>query len=547
MALGPDDAYPALTASQLGRLRALAEAVDMSAGDRLYAAGDVEYDFMLIESGDVEIIREANADSPAQVVARHGGGRFLGELNMLTGQAVYLTARVASAGQVRRIPPDRFRRLMAEDPELSDLILRAFMARREFLRTGEGARSVEVVGSRTSSAALAVRNWAARQQLPHTWIDVDTPEGEMVLASLGAGVEELPVVLTPTAVLRRATPGVLAEHLGLAFRVIPGRVYDLVVIGAGPAGLAAAVYGASEGLDTMLVEAVAVGGQAAASSRIENYLGFPSGLAGAELTSRALVQAQKFGARIASPCEALSLNVGDGHLAVVLPDGTEVVARAAIVASGARYRTLGLDRWSDFEGAGIYYAATELEARACGGSDVAVVGGANSAGQAALFLAGRDSRVHLVVRGVDLFAGMSRYLADRILADERITVHTGTEVVGLDGATSLEEITLAERAGGTTTKMACEGLFCFIGAVPSTAWLNGVALDEDGFVLTGQDLPEDRLDGYELLGRRPLPFETNVPGIFAAGDVRWGSMKRVAAAVGEGASAVRSVHQAIGV
>ena len=547
MAVGEADAYPTLTPSQLARLRALAEPVDMALGEELYSAGDLEQDFILIESGDVDIIREANAASPARVVAEHGAGRFLGELNMLTGQAVYLTARVAEPGQVRRIPPDRFRRLMAEDPELSDVILRAFMARREYLRTGEGARSIEILGSRTSSVALALRNWAARQQLPHTWIDVDTPEGSLLVNALGTGVEDLPVVLTPTAVLHQATPGLLAEHLGLAFRVIPGRIYDLVVIGAGPAGLAAAVYGASEGLDTVLIEAVAVGGQAAASSRIENYLGFPSGLAGAELTSRALVQAQKFGARISSPCEALSLNVGDGHLAVVLPDSTEVVAHAAIVASGARYRTLDVDRWAEFEGAGIYYAATELEARTCGGSDVAVVGGANSAGQAALFLAGRDSKVHLVVRGADLFAGMSRYLADRILADERIEVHTGTEVIGLDGGTSLEQITLASRSTAETATVACEGLFCFIGAVPSTGWLNGVALDEDGFVLTGQDLPDGELGGFALLGRPPLPFETSVPGIFAAGDVRQGSMKRVAAAVGEGASAVRSVHQAIGI
>jgi thioredoxin reductase (NADPH) len=541
------DAFPTLTESQLTRLRALAEPVDMAAGDVLYAAGDVEQDFLVIESGDVDIIREANASSPARVVAQHGAGRFLGELNMLTGQAVYLTARVAEPGQVRRIPPARFRQLMAEDPELSDLILRAFMARREYLRSGEGARSVEILGSRTSSVALALRNWAARQLLPHTWIDVDTPEGQALVAVLDVGVEDLPVVLTPTSVLRRTTPGVLAEHLGLAFRAIPGRIYDLVVVGAGPAGLAAAVYGASEGLDTVLLEAVAVGGQAAASSRIENYLGFPSGLAGADLTSRALVQAQKFGAQISSPCEALSLSVGDGHLAVVLPDGTEVVAHAAIVASGAQYRTLPLDRWADFEGSSIYYAATELEARNCGGSDVAVIGGANSAGQAALFLATRSSKVHLVVRGGDLFAGMSRYLADRILVDERIEVHTGTEVVGLVGGTDLEQITLAERGTGATTTVGCQGLFCFIGAVPSTGWLNGVALDEDGFVLTGQDLPTEGLSGFALLGRPPLPFETSVPGVFAAGDVRQGSMKRVAAAVGEGASAVRSVHQAIGV
>ncbi len=556
--LDSDPAFPTLSPSQLARLSAWAEPVSVAVGDVLFAAGDAEYDLIFIESGEVEVIRGATPDSPAQVVARHGPGRFLGELNMLTGQAVYLTARVAVAGQVRRIPPAQFRLLMAEDPELSDLILRAFMARREALRTGEGARSIEVVGGRSSAAALALRNWAARQRLPHVWVDAETPEGENLIASLHVAAEDLPVVVTPTAVLRQATAGVLAEHLELAFKAVPGRVFDLVVVGAGPSGLAAAMYRATQGHDTRMVEALAVGGPAAASSRNENYLGFPSGLAGADLTSLALVQAQKFGAGVTSPCEALTLAVGDGHLAVVLVDGTQVAGHAVVVATGARYRKLPLDRWEHFEGAGIYYAATELEARLCGGSDVVVVGGANSAGQAALFLAGRNSRVTLVVRGADLLAGMSRYLADRIVADPRIDVRTGTEVVGLGGGATLEKVTLADRgdatsattsattSGATSGVVSCAGLFCFIGAVPSTAWLAGVALDDDGFVLTGQDLPDD-LPAFDLLGRLPLPFETNIPGVFAAGDVRHGSMKRVAAAVGDGASAVRSVHEAVGV
>jgi thioredoxin reductase (NADPH) len=544
--VAPDEAYPSLTSSQLTRLRALAEPVEVGVGEVLYAAGDVDHDFVVIESGEVEVVRAATPDSPRQVVARFGPGQFLGELNMLTGQAVFLTPRVAVAGRVRRVPHERFRRFMSEDPELSDIVLRSYMARREVLRTGEGARSLEMLGSRMSAAALALRNWAARQQLAHVWVDVDTPEGEALLGSLGAAVEDLPVVVTPTAVLRQASAGVLADHLGLAYRPAPGRLFDLVVVGGGPAGLAAAMYGASEGLDTVLVDAVAVGGQAAASSRIENYLGFPSGLAGADLTSRAEVQAQKFGARISTPCEARSLRTGDGHLAVMLHDGAEMATHAVIVATGARYRTLDLERWSDFEGAGIYYAATELEARACAGSEVAVVGGANSAGQAALFLARRFAQVRLVVRGADLLKDMSRYLVDRILADRRIEVRTGTEVVALGGGASIEEITLADRAAARAI-VPCHGLFCFIGAEPATAWLDGVALDEDGFVLTGHHLAHHRLDGaFDLLGRRPLPFETGIPGVFAAGDVRHGSMKRVAAAVGEGASAVHSVHQAIG-
>jgi thioredoxin reductase (NADPH) len=384
--------------------------------------------------------------------------------------------------------------------------------------------------------------------LPHVWIEVENPEGEELLSTLpGARTEHLPLVVTPTGeVLRNATPGMLSDSLGLAYREAPGRHFDLVVVGGGPAGLAAAVYGASEGLDTVVFDKLAAGGQAAASARIENYLGFPSGLAGAELTSLAIVQAEKFGARITSPCKAASLQVIDGQLVVTLDDGTEVPTRSVIVASGADYRSLAIDRWSEFEGAGIHYSATDLEARACSGGQVTVVGGANSAGQASLSLAGRGCKVKLVIRGDDLFADMSSYLADRILADPNIEVRKSTEVVALDGDTFLDAVTLADRESGHQEAVSCQGLFCFIGAVPSTDWLERVKLDEDGFVLTDRDIPEESTDAFTLLGRQPLPFETSVPGVFAAGDVRHGSMKRVAAAVGEGSSAVRSVHRAIG-
>jgi len=545
----PDAAFPTLTAGELERIRARGEPATLRTGDVLYSAGDRDYDFFLIESGEVEIVRTARPDSPAQVVASHGSGRFLGELNLLTGQAAYLAARVTVPGTATRVPRARFRQLMAEDPELADVILRAFMARREILRTGEGKRSVEIIGREACAGTLALRNWASRLQLPHIWIDADTPGGEAVLESVGASTEELPIVVTPTAVLRNATPGILAQTLGLTYRATPDRVFDLVVVGGGPAGLAAAVYGASEGLDTVLVESVAVGGQAAASSRIENYLGFPSGLPGAELTSRALVQAQKFGAGVTSPCEALSLHLGNGQLMITLADGTEVATHSVVLATGASYRKLDLENWSRFEGAGIYYAATELEARSCAGqrNEVAVVGGANSAGQAALFLAGRDTHVHLIIRKPDLESGMSRYLADRILAEPRIELHTSAQVVAVGGGSALETIKVADARTGTELDLPCVGLFCFIGAVPATAWLDNVALDEAGFVLTDTDLTSvDEQATFEMLGRRPLPFETSIPGVFAVGDVRKGSMKRVAAAVGEGASAIRSVHSAIG-
>jgi thioredoxin reductase (NADPH) len=305
------------------------------------------------------------------------------------------------------------------------------------------------------------------------------------------------------------------------------------------------VYGASEGLRTILLDTIAVGGQAAASSRIENYLGFPAGVSGIELTARALAQVNKFGAQVSSPCEVVALDCHDGHLHVALSNDEVLDARAVIIATGASYRTLPLERWSDFEDAGIYYAATEIEARACAAGRVAVVGGANSAGQAALFLADGGSAVDLVVRGPDLAAGMSHYLVDRVLSHSTITVHTATAVTALHGDTSLGAVTLTSREGENTTT-GCVGLFCFIGAEPATSWLKGIAVDGDGFIRTDRDLTPDEICGpWELLGRAPLPYETNVPGVFAVGDVRSGSMKRVAAAVGEGASGVRSVHLAL--
>jgi thioredoxin reductase (NADPH) len=540
------EAHPTLTPEQFDALRARSTPDDARTGDILFRAGDRAYDFILIESGEVEIVRAETPDAPADVVAVHGAGRFLGELNMLTGQTAYLTARVSKPGRIHRLDPEGFRRLMAEDAELSDVILKAFLARRKALQAGEGRRSLEILGSSLSSAAHSLRNWAARQQLPHLWFDFDTPEGKALAAAIHVSAADLPVVVTPTATIRKASAGMVAEHIGLSYRIVEGRVYDVVVVGAGPGGLAAAVYGASEGLDTMLFDGVAVGGQAAASSRIENYLGFPFGLTGALLTSRAELQAQKFGAHVSTPCTVTGLHTEDGHLRLTLSDHTEVPAHAVVVATGARYRTLPLDRWAEFEGAGIYYAATELEARTCAPGPVTVVGGANSAGQASIYLADRGSPVDLVLRGPDLAAGMSRYLVDRIGVHQRIRVRTETEITALHGIDNLAEITMTSRTSGTTDRQACGGLFCFIGAEPETQWLKGVALDSDGFVLTDHDLTDDALtDAWTVLGRRPLPFETSIPGVFAVGDVRHGSMKRVAAAVGEGASAIRSVHTAI--
>jgi thioredoxin reductase (NADPH) len=395
--------------------------------------------------------------------------------------------------------------------------------------------------------SLALRTYAARRRLPHLWFDADSVAGQSLIRAASVTSADLPAALMPDRVLTRATPGELAETLGLSYRGIDGGgAVDLTVVGAGPAGLAAAVYGASEGLTTVLLDAIGPGGQAATSSRIENYLGFPSGISGAELAERAETQALKFGARLSTPCEIVALDI-DEHVHAVLADGTAIATRALIIASGARNRSLGLERWDEFAGAGIYYAATELEARSCADGPVTVVGGGNGAGQAALFLASCGCEVTVAIRRPEIDTGMSRYLVDRLLASPKITVRGGTEVTRLDGGHALESISLVGPAG-ELHEQACHGLFCFIGAEPATGWLTGVALDEHGFVGTDVELTTDELgETWSALGRQPLPFETSVPGVFAVGDVRHGSMKRVAAAVGEGASAVRSVHSAIGV
>jgi thioredoxin reductase (NADPH) len=543
-----DEAFPTLTAAQLDRLRSYGTPHDVAVGDTVFQAGDTSPDLVVVDTGRVDIVRPATHELPEEVVASHGPGRFLGELTLLTGQVVYLTGRVVEAGHVHCITPENFRRLMDDDPELSDILLRAFLARRLHLRQGAAAQAVEIVGSSLSASTLALRTYAARQLLAHVWLDSDGAPGQALMTSADLATTDLPAVLTPDKILRRATPGELAELLGLSYHRSADKPVDLTVIGAGPAGLAAALYGASEGLATLLLDSVGTGGQAAASSRIENYLGFPSGVSGAVLTSRAALQALKFGAQLSSPCEVVNLDASTDALRVVLADGTQITTRAVVIATGARYRSLPLERWSDFEGAGIYYAATELEARDCADHPVTVVGGANSAGQAALYLAGRGNEVTIAVRGADITAGMSTYLVDRLIAHPRVTIRTATNVTGLDGESSLASITLTSAASGAQMEQGCGGLFCFIGAEPATNWLKGVVTDNAGFIRTDVQLrAEDLGETWAALGRTPLPFETSVPAVFAAGDVRLGSMKRVAAAVGEGASAVRSVHAAIGV
>jgi thioredoxin reductase (NADPH) len=538
-----DVASATLDASMLGEVASFGDELAVERGEVLYHAGETTPPFYVVLEGEVEVVR--GDGSSDVVVARHGPGRFLGELNLLTGQRTYLTARVAKPGRVLVVEPVEFRRLLSTKPELSDTIFRAFVARRELLRAGAGAEAIQIIGSRYSPEAMALRAFANRSRLPHTWIDVEEIDDLPVfLANLGLRPSDVPVVITPTARLRHPTVGDFAEDLGFTYRAVPGYVSDLIVVGTGPAGLSAAVYGASEGLATISLDLIAPGGQAGASSRIENYVGFPNGVSGEELVASAAIQAMRLGARLNAPCEVAGLRAEDAFHVVVLGDESEIPTRAVIIASGARYRRLAVEDLDRFEGAGVYYAATELEVRVCGGSDVIVVGGGNSAGQAAIYLAQHGSAVSLVIRSDDLKHSMSQYLIARIEADARIRVVPQTEVRALAGTSHLERVTLEHTPTGERTEIACEGLFCFIGAVPATAWLGDeVALDRSGFVLTDRALPDAAAKSSAFAGRDPLPFETSVPGVFAIGDVRTGSLKRVAAAVGEGSGAVRSVHE----
>jgi thioredoxin reductase (NADPH) len=451
------------------------------------------------------------------------------------------------AGEVLSIPRERLKEVVTEEPNISDVILKAFLARRSYMvRTGLGLR---IIGSRHSADAARLRELAARNRVPHVWIELDEdPEAEALLGRLGAKPSETPVtVWQGEDVLKNPTNLEFARATGLEVDAPLQRTYDLVVVGAGPAGLGASVYGASEGLSTLALESVALGGQAGTSSRIENYPGFPAGLSGFELASRVLVQADKFGAHTAVPQEAIGLQRReDDRFLIELFAGGEVTARSVIVASGARYRRLDVAGLGRFEGESVHYAATEAEAQRCEGEEVAVIGGGNSAGQAALFLAGRTRRVYLLIRGDDLGKSMSRYLVDRITNAGNIDLLANTEVRELLGEDRLDGVVVGDNRSGARRALRVRALFAFIGAEANTGWLKGtVELDERGFVLTGRELDGSAFDEdpWRELSREPFLLETSMPGIFAAGDVRSGSTKRCASAVGEGAMAVRLVHQ----
>jgi thioredoxin reductase (NADPH) len=536
-----DEATPTLDAADMALVTQLGERREVHEGEYLYREGDVTNDFFVLVSAEIDMV--VTVDDEERPIVHHGPGRFLGELGMLSGLRVFVSARVVSGGEVVAISRDRLRQLMATDPRLGSIILAAFVARRALLMTN-AAPTVRVIGSQYSPESLHIREFLTRTHVPHEWLDADRdPQVAGLLEHFGIAATELPFVIASGTVLRQATPGSVASYLGLTAESLPKRCFDLLVVGGGPAGLAAAVYGASEGLSTLGVEMTAPGGQAGMSSRIENYLGFPMGISGSDLTERAIIQAEKFGATLTAPCTVVSLGTRAGHLVARLSDGSEVAGRAVIAATGASYRRIEASRLDDFEGNGVYYAATDMEARMCGTSPVVVVGGGNSAGQAAIFLGQSGCAVTLLIRGSDLNKDMSRYLVERIEVDPQITVRTRTSIVAVDGDETLRAVHLAGPDG--TTRFACSGVFSFIGADPSSGWLTGcAALDERGFVLTDLALtPEQLGEDWLTLGRSPLPFETSHPGLFAVGDLRSGSTKRVAAAVGEGSSAVRSVHQ----
>src|SRR5215212_3445627 len=535
---------PRLRTDQIQILERYGHTRKTEVGDVLFRAGDTENDFIVVLKGEVKV----GDDFPGEwrTIGTFHEGRFLGGLNMLTGQAMYLTGVVSEAGEVLSITRERLKEVVTEEPNISDIILRAFLARRSYMvKEGLGLR---IIGSRHSRDATRLREFAARNRVPHVWMGLeDNPGAEGLLERLGATPAETPVtVWQGEDVLKNPTNQQFAHATGLKVDAPMQRIYDLVVVGAGPAGLGASVYGASEGLSTLALESVALGGQAGTSSRIENYPGFPVGVSGFELASRVLVQADKFGARTAVPEEAASLKREDGYYRIRLSEGGEVVARSVIAASGARYRRLDVPRLGLFEGVSIHYAATEAEAQRCAGEEVAVVGGGNSAGQAAVYLAGRTRRVYLLIRGDDLGKSMSRYLVDRITSAGNVELLANTEIREFMGGDRLDGVVVEDNRSGACRTLGARALFFFIGAEANTGWLKGaVELDQRGFVLTGRELDGSALeeDAWRGLSREPYPLETSLPGVFAAGDVRSGSIKRVASAVGEGSMTVRLVHQ----
>lgn len=510
-----------LSKSQLETLAAHGEERTAAVGEELFRIGDRTYPFIAILEGEAAVL-----DGAGREIVRHGASGFLGEINLLSGQTVFLTAVVTEP--IRYIAVDRevLRQLLFDDASLADLLLPAFVQRRELLQQREGV-GVEIVGPRDSAETRRLLDFANRLRVPSTWIDPAKDGGAaQLLEEIDPG--EIPVVRLPGgAELRRPSNGELSRALGIGLELSPREEVDLLIVGGGPAGLGAAVYGASEGLDTLVIEGAGLGGQAGSSRRIENYLGFPAGISGTELTSRAITQARKFNARTATPYAAAALQPGEEHHVVRLEEGNEIAAKAVLLATGAEYRRLPVEGLDRFEGLSVFYAAGPPEGRLCGGQRVGVVGGGNSAAQAAIWLARGGALVTLLHRRADLAETMSSYLIDD-LPRYGVAVRDRSEIVALHGADGkLESVMLKDGE-----ELPLSFLFLFLGAVPCTEWLGDVvARDSKGFVLTGSEVGAEGL------------LETSVPGVYAAGDVRAGSIKRCAIAVGEGAAVVRFVHE----
>jgi thioredoxin reductase (NADPH) len=534
--------FPRLSDAQIAVLTTLGERRTIPAGQILVTEGSRTCDFYVILRGRAAVV-EGFGTPEERMLSVHGPGRFLGELSLLRGEVMPYSITVTEPGEVLAVPAGRLHELVTRDSVLGSLILQAYLIRRSLL-VGLGV-GMRIVGSRFSADARRLREFAARNRLPHRWIDVEEePGAEALLCRLNVPPERTPVVVLPgRRLLLNPGNAELAAALGMTGSIPSGAVCDLVVVGAGPAGLGTAVYAASEGLVTVLLDAVATGGQAGTSPQIENYLGFPAGISGAELADRAVIQARKFGAAICVPASATGISRAGGTYRIALGDGTAVSGRMVVISTGARYRRLDVPGLAEFERASVYYAASQVEAMRCQNDPVAVVGGGNSAGQAALFLTRHASRVSLLVRGGDLIADMSRYLADQLVRSP-VDVLLHTEVRELLGDGSLAQLVVEDSRSGARRTIDARALFVFIGAAPSTGWLDGqLALDDDGFVLTGTQVGHEARSRERGAAGPRLMLETSWPGVFAAGDVRSGSAKRVASAVGEGAMAVRLAHE----
>src|SRR3989442_10965920 len=541
-----DQIFPTLTPDQIARIAAHGHVRPVRAGELLVEVGDKVVPFFVVVSGEIQVLRPSG--NSETLIVTHQPGQFSGEANMITGRRALARARVSEPGEVIELDRERLLALVQTDAELGEIIMRAFIFRRlELIAHGFG--DAVLIGSRHSPGTLRVKEFLTRNGHPYSYIDLDLDAGvQDLFDAFQVGVVDVPIVICRgEVVLRNPTNVQIADCLGFNSAIDQAHLRDVVILGAGPAGLAAAVYGASEGLDVLVIESNAPGGQAGTSSKIENYLGFPTGISGQDLASRAYDQAQKFGAQVMIARGAQKLTCARKPYAIEIADGSRVPARTVIIATGADYRRLPLDNLSRFESAGVYYGATFIEAQVCRGEEVIVVGGGNSAGQAAVFLAQTAKRVHMLVRGDGLAESMSRYLIQRIEDNPAIVLRTRTEIVALEGNRHLEHVRWRdERARDVETK-DIRHVFIMTGAVPNTGWLERcVALDQKGFIKTGPDLSQDDLTAARWpLTRPPHLLETSRPGVFAVGDVRGGNIKRVASAVGEGSIAVAFVHQVL--